>query len=71
MRCPFRFRRFPEAVLRCMSDAVWIQVPTICTASGDSAHHAGAASRIAGLPGFFYCSFDTRHTRRGAPLVCK
>ena len=33
MRCPFRFRRLPEAVLRCMSGAAWILTSTVCTAS--------------------------------------
>jgi hypothetical protein len=33
MRCPFRFRRLPEAVLRCMSGAARILASTVYTAS--------------------------------------
>jgi hypothetical protein len=59
MRCPFRFRRLPEAVLRCMSGAARILSSTVYTASiyiaSRRAHRteeAGASSAPA-LPGGF------------------
>jgi hypothetical protein len=69
MRCPFRFRRLPEAVLKCMSGTAWIQVPTICTAWKDSAHRAVQAGSMAGPSGDFSIVASTPTLRGAVPAT--
>jgi hypothetical protein len=73
MRCPFRFRGFPEGSFKSMSDAAWIQMPTICAAW----EIACIMPKIPDLPmrpaspEFVYCSLDANGARRDAPELCK
>jgi hypothetical protein len=74
MRCPFRFRRFPEAVSRCMSGAAWIQVPTSARLqtwwhTPEKRPRWSVGQLQAKSPGFFYCSFET-DIRAGMPHLC-